>query len=261
MSQWIKGRVVGKTQWTATLFSLQFEAEGFSPFVAGQFIRVGLPSAEASPKPGEEIVGRPYSLVNAPQDAPLEIFCIEVAQGPLSPKLKALSVGDAIYAMPRANGFFSISEIPAAQVLWCFATGTGLGPFLSMLRTDAPWMQFKKIVLVHGARTVSELVYGDAIGQISNARADTFTCITLASRESAPQGVPHANAHLHGRITDALAAGTLECAANATLNTESHAMLCGNPQMVADMIAMMGARGMRKHRRREPGHFTTEAYW
>jgi ferredoxin/flavodoxin---NADP+ reductase len=253
-SKWISGTVVGRTQWTPTLFSLKFEAPGLAAFTAGQFARIGL-------KIGEETVGRPFSLVNAPDQSPNEIYCVEVEGGVLSPKLNALREGDTLYVMPSANGFFSLSEIPSAQTLWCFATGTGLGPFLSMLRTPQARQQFQKIVLVHGARNAEELTYRDEIIAIAKAHGNAFQCVTLVSRETLGSPPHHAQHVLNGRITDYLTDGTLERITQCKLDATSQSMLCGNPNMVAEAIALLEARGLKKHRKREPGHYTTEAYW
>jgi ferredoxin/flavodoxin---NADP+ reductase len=252
--KWLEAKVVNVRRWTPTLFSLQFDAPDFAPFAAGQFARVGLQIAD-------EIVGRPYSLVNPPHASPHEIYCIEVEGGPLSPKLNALERGDTFYVMPRANGFFSLSEVPAAQTLWCVATGTGIGPFLSMLRTPSAWTQFQNVVLLHGVRTGAELTYRDEICAIRDAQPYAFQMLSFVSREPLLAHPGHADAHVSGRISSALASGELERVADITLDADSHIMLCGNPQMVADMISLMEARGLRKHRKREPGHYTTEAYW
>ncbi len=250
-SNWISGRVTAMRRWTPTLFSVQFSAPGFAPFAAGQFVKVGL-SVDG------EIVGRPYSLVNSPDAPLLEIVVTEVAGGPLSPRLNQLSVGDEILVMPRANGFFSLTEVPSAQMLWCLATGTGLGPFLSMLRTPQPWTQFQRVALVHGVREGREHIYLDDIAAIASEHPDAFTFVPLVSRGA---NEVRAGNHLSGRMTDRLDDGALEFAAGGKLDADSHVMLCGNPQMLADMISRMEARGMKKHRRKEPGHYTTEAYW
>jgi ferredoxin--NADP+ reductase len=253
-SKWLRATINDVRRWTPTLFSLRFEATGFAPFVAGQFARVGLPI-------GDEIVGRPYSLVNPPGQSPNEIYAIEVENGPLSPKLNALRAGDTLYVMPNANGFFSLSEVPRAQTLWCVATGTGIGPFLSMLRTQQVWTQFQNVVLLHGVRTVEELTYRDEICAIRQAQPHAFQMVSFVTRDATSAHPGHVDAHMRGRISTALASGELERVADLALDRDSHAMLCGNPQMVADMIALLEARGLKRHRKRDPGHFTTEAYW
>ena len=251
MSKWVQGKVTGIVRWTDRLHSLQVEAPEVT-FVAGQFGRLGLP---APPGSKEAMLGRPYSFVNAPGSAPHEFYFVTVPEGPLSPRLAALAPGDAAWLLRTANGFFSVGEVPAAAALWCLATGTGLGPFLSILRTPDPWARFDRIVLVHAVRQANELSYRDVIDGVAAAHPGAFTYIPVVSREN------HAGA-LGGRIPDAIRDGRLESRAGVPLTPEnSHAMLCGNPAMVDDTQRVLAARGMRRHRRREPGHVTVETYW
>ena len=251
MAAWVEGRVAGKRQWTRSLLSLQVAAPDVK-FVAGQFARLALP---APPGHVETMIGRPYSFVNPPHEAPHEFYFIVVAQGPLSPRLAALSPGDAVWLAPRANGFFSVTEVPSSDVLWCLSTGTGIGPFLSMLRTEDPWTSFQRVVLVHAVRFAEELTYRDVIADIGRTRAGAFTYVPMVSREAHP-------AALAGRIPAAIENGRLEARAGIAMSPQnSQAMLCGNPAMVEDTQKLLAARGMRRHRRKEPGHVTVETYW
>ena len=251
MASWVEGRVAGKRHWTRSLVSLQVAAPEVK-FVAGQFARLALPAPAGHLEP---MIGRPYSFVNPPHEAPHEFYFIVVEQGPLSPRLAGLEAGDPVWLAPRANGFFSVPEVPPAEVLWCLSTGTGLGPFLSMLRTEDTWSAFQRVVLVHAVRHAEELTYRDAIAGVSKARAGAFTYIPMVSREPHPEAVA-------GRIPAAIEDGRLEARAGIALTpSNSHAMLCGNPAMVEDTQKVLAARGMRRHRRREPGHVTLETYW
>src|SRR5437764_6154292 len=155
MSQWIEGKVCGKRVWTLGLVSLQVEAPGFE-FVAGQFARLALP---APPDAREPMLRRPYSFVNPPQQPPHEFYFNVLPEGPLSPRLAALEPGDPLWLLSRANGFFSVPELPQADMLWCLSTGTGLGPFLSILRTEEAWLKSARVVLVHAVRYAQELSY------------------------------------------------------------------------------------------------------
>jgi len=251
MAAWVEGRVAGKRQWTQSLVSLQVNAPDVT-FVAGQFARLALP---APPGSVETMIGRPYSFVNPPHQAPHEFYFIIVAEGPLSPRLAALAPGDQVWLAPRANGFFSVSEVPATDVLWCLCTGTGVGPFLSMLRTEEPWTRFEHVVLVHAVRHAEELTYHDEIAAIARAHAGAFHFVPMVSRE------PHPDA-LAGRIPQAIEDGRLEARVGIALSpSNSHAMLCGNPAMVEDTQKVLAARGLRRHRRKEPGHVSVETYW
>ena len=251
MSKWIEGRIVANRQWTDRLVSLRIAAPELT-FVAGQFARLALP---AQPGSKEAMLGRPYSFVNPPQLAPHEFYFNVLPDGPLSPRLARLQNGEPVWLLDRANGFFTVAELPSAEVLWCLATGTGLGPYMSMLRTEEPWQKFERIVLVHAVRYASDLSYAEVIAAIGESYPGRFTFVPFVSREARSGALP-------GRIPEAIIDGRLEAWSGVPLTAaNSHAMLCGNPEMVRDTQAVLEGRGLRRHRRREPGHFTLETYW
>jgi ferredoxin--NADP+ reductase len=239
--KWLTARVIENRHWTEALFSLRVEAPPLA-FEAGQFVRIALDI-------DGQRVARPFSFVNAPADPTLEFYGIVVPEGPLSPRLARLGVGDALYVAPNPAGFLVLSELPEAESLWLISTGTGIAPFLSMLRTDAPWKRYRNVVLVHAVRHARELVYREMIGRLRNLKYVTFV-----SREASAGS-------LAGRIPAALADGRLEAAAGLPLAETSQVMLCGNPDMLKDTTAALIARGLRKHRRRSPGHITVESFW
>lgn len=247
MAQWISGRVVDCHHWNERLHSLRVEAD-IAPFEAGQFTKLGL-EIDGS------IVGRPYSLVNAPQERPLDFYFIVVPGGPLSPHLAALQPGAAILVAAQANGFMTLKEVPASPHLWLISTGTGVGPFLSILKTETPWQRYQRVVLVHAVRTVDELNYADTIRQVATAYPRQFTYIPFVSREACAYALP-------GRIPQAIENGSLEQKAGIAFSADaSQVMLCGNPDMVEDTRNMLITRGLRKHSRREPGQISMERYW
>jgi ferredoxin--NADP+ reductase len=240
--KWLQATVTQNRRWTEALFSLRVEAPRLA-FEAGQFVRIALDI-------GAERVARPFSFVNPPADPALEFYGIVVPEGPLSPRLAGLAPGDSLYVAPNPAGFLVLSELPPAESLWLISTGTGIAPFLSILRTEAPWMRYRNVVLVHAVRHARELVYRELIGQLKN-----LNYITFVSRESAPGS-------LAGRIPAAVSDGRLEAAAGLRLAPEgSQVMLCGNPDMLRDTTAALVARGLRKHRRRNPGQISVESFW
>jgi ferredoxin--NADP+ reductase len=241
MSKWLEGRVIENKHWTDALFSLRVEAPRIS-FEAGQFVRIAL----------EENLARPFSFVNPPEDPLLEFYGIVVPEGPLSPRLARLRAGERLLVATNPAGFLVLSELPDAETLWLVSTGTGIAPFLSILRTTAPWRRFGSVVLVHAVRHARELVYQDLIRDISKDRG--LRTVTFVSREAAAGS-------LAGRIPAAMRDGRLEAAAGLELNQKSHVMLCGNPDMLKDAAAALVERGLRKHRRRTPGHITVESFW
>jgi ferredoxin--NADP+ reductase len=243
--RWIEARVIENRQWSDALFSLRVEGARLG-FEAGQFVRIALDVE------GERIA-RPFSFVNPPQDPVLEFYGIVVPQGPLSPRLAALKKGDALYVAPNPAGFLVLSEIPDTETLWLVSTGTGIAPFLSILRTEAPWRRFRSVALVHAVRHADELVYGEVVSELQKRRGLKY--VSFVSRETAPGS-------LEGRIPVAIRDGRLEAAAGLALSpTTSHVLLCGNPDMLKDATAVLAERGLRKHRRRAPGHITVESFW
>ena len=239
---WLEAKVIENRHWTEALFSLRVEGPRLA-FEAGQFVRIALDI-------DGERTARPFSFVNPPSDPRLEFYGIVLPEGPLSPRLARLAPGDSLFVAPNPAGFLVLSELPDRDSLWLISTGTGIAPFLSILRTEAPWKRFRNVVLVHAVRHAAELVYRETIGQMKNLRYVPFV-----SRESAPGA-------LAGRIPAAVTDGRLEAAAGLRLAPEtSQIMLCGNPDMLKDTTAALIARGLRKHRRRNPGHISVESFW
>ena len=241
MATWLEARVLENRHWTDALFSLRVEGPRLS-FQAGQFVRIAL----------EETLARAFSFVNPPGDPVLEFYGIVVPEGPLSPRLAQLRAGDRLLVASNPAGFLVLSEVPDADTLWLVSTGTGIAPFLSILRTDAPWRRFRNVVLVHAVRHARELVYAELIRKLGHAHGLRY--VTFVSREAAPGS-------LTGRIPAALRDGRMEQAAGAALDGNSHVMLCGNPAMLKEAQAVLVERGLRKHRRRNPGHITVESFW
>jgi len=250
MSGWLQGRVLENRAWTQTLFSLRVAAPALS-FEAGQFVRIALDLEEGN---AGSRVARPFSFVNAPADPVLEFYGVIVPGGPLSPALARLKAGDALFVADNPSGFLVLSEVPPAEDLWLVATGTGIAPFLSILRSAAPWERYRRVILVHGVRHAQELVYREMIEDLQRTRPGVFSYVRFVSRESAPGA-------LGGRIPAAIRDGRLEAAAAAIAPERSQFMLCGNPDMLKDATAALVERGLRKNRRRTPGQITVESFW
>ena len=247
MSKWVEGTVVAQKHWTGFLYSLQVKAE-LAPFQAGQFTKLALAV-------DGEMVGRPYSFVNAPLARPHEFHYVVLPDHPLTPRLCKLEAGDSVYLAPQASGFLTLAEVPEGDALWLLATGTALGPFLSILGTEAPWRRFRRVVLVHAVRRAEELCYREWIQSLLARHPGKFVFVPVLSRE-------HSDFALAGRIPKAIADGRLEARAGIKLRAQaSRVMVCGSPEMVADTTQALEQRGLKKHRRREPGQISVENYW
>ncbi len=247
MADWVPGTVIDTRQWNETHFSVRIDAP-VEDFQAGQFLKVGLDV-------GDERVGRAYSYVNAPHERPLEIFFNTVPEGPLSNRLASLRSGDSIWVTPKANGMLTLREVRQdARELWLLATGTAIGPFLSILRTHAPWERFDRVVLAYGVRRARDLAYQDLVAELCELHPERLAYVPLVTRE-------RVDGALARRIPAALEDGSLERRARLRLDpARAHVMLCGNSGMIKDASAVLEARGLTRHRRNEPGHYSLEKY-
>ncbi|MES1186795.1 MAG: ferredoxin--NADP reductase [Myxococcales bacterium] len=218
-----------------------------APFRPGQFMNLGLQL------PGG-FVSRSYSLASAPGQ-PLEVLLARVGEGALTPALFELREGSPLVLDPKPQGFFTFDYVPPHRDLWLVATGTGLGPFLSMLRSGQAFERAERVILLHGTRSALELAHRQELEALAGERGAAFNYVPVLSRQ------PEAGA-LSGRVTQVLQSGELERRAGAQISPETaHFMLCGNPAMIDDVITLLGERGLKRHRQRTPGHITTEKYW
>jgi ferredoxin--NADP+ reductase len=239
---WTTATIAHRTDWSAGLVTLRIGCE-LPDFEAGQYVNLGLFVDGKRLK-------RSYSLASAP-GAPPEVFMRLVEDGELTPRLFALRPGEEVLVERKPRGLFTLRHVPDAEVLWLFATGTGLGPFVGMLRTEEAWRRFGRVVLVHGVRNRDDLAYREEL-----ARFDRLTWIPVISRE------PDATGVLHGRIPAALTDGRLEAQAGRTIDPgDTQVMLCGSPAMLDDVEHALEGRGLVKSRPKRPGQIHVERYW
>ena len=247
MAGWIEATISERREWTSGLITLQLSPR-LERFVSGQFVNLGLHVAG-------EWVRRSYSLASAPDALP-EFYLTRVQSGALTPALFELSVGAHVMMEPKASGFFTLDYVPPAKEAWLIATGTGLGPFISMLRSGQLWPRFERVVLVHGVREVDQLGYREELAELARTRGGQFRIVNVISRQ------PVSDEYLRGRIPALITSGQLQERAGLIFDAgQSHVLLCGNPEMIRDTTEALKAFGLRKHRQRAPGHITTEKYW
>lgn len=245
-------------RWTDSLLTFTTTKPPGYRFVAGQFARLGLVAQDS-------LVWRAYSMTSAPGQDNLEFYSIIVPGGLFTTVLNDLKPGDRIWLEKQSFGFMTVDRFTGGDDLWMFATGTGIGPFISIMRDNAVWRRFRNLILVHGVRHTSEFAYRDdlrslrecaGMGSPSDARLHV---IGVTSRDTPASG---GSAELHGRITTLLEDGILERQTGIQLSPDaSRVMMCGNPAMIDDMRALLHRRNMRPVRRATLGHFLTENYW
>jgi ferredoxin--NADP+ reductase len=248
MAQWLDAKVTKRIDWNDHLFSLRFQCADFPDYTPGQFTKVGIEQDSG-------VVSRPYSLVSHPQDKELEIMAVPVEDGVLSPKLHELQENDDLKVMAPATGFLVLNEVLDSDNIWLIGTGTGIGPFLSILADSEIWLRYKNVILVYAARHQNDLAYSDFIQQCQSQYASQFSYVPIVSRDKA-------DGMLHGRIPALLQSGQIIQQAAQPLDAEqSQVMLCGNPQMIEDAMDVLKSMGLKKHLRRSPGQISQERYW
>lgn len=251
MSAFNEERVLSVHHWTDTLFSFTTTRNPSFRYRNGEFTMIGL---QVDGKP----LVRAYSVVSPNYSDTLEFFSIKVPNGPLTSRLKDLNVGDPILVSRKATGTLVIDNLLAGRHLYLLGTGTGLAPFMSIVRDPETYDRFEKVILVHGCRQVAELAYGETITQelpddelIGDLVRDQLVYYPTVTRE------PFRN---RGRITDLLSSGKLGADTGLPpLSLEDdRVMLCGSPEMIAETRTMLVERGFREGNTGEPGHFVIE---
>src|SRR5215213_5216222 len=230
MSNFFEERVLSVHHWTDSLFSFTTTRDPGFRFENGQFTMIGVP-----------IDGRPllraYSLVSANHEDTLEFFSIKVQDGPLTSRLQHLKEGDPIIVGRKATGTLLLDNLAPGRHLYLLGTGTGLAPFLSIVKDPETYERFEKIVLIHGVRQVAELAYGERITRdlpdhefLGESVRDKLVYYPTVTRE------PFRNT---GRITDLIASERLfEDLDLPPLDMEDdRVMLCGSPDMLRDCRA------------------------
>jgi ferredoxin/flavodoxin---NADP+ reductase len=244
--QWVTATVERKVVWAPGLFTLTIAAPDVAAFEPGQFLQLGLML-------DDKRVNRPYSVAS-PHGKSLDFFIVLVENGQLTPHLWKLNPGDKVDVSEKAAGSFTLSHCPDARTLWLLATGTGIAPYIAMLRTMEPWRRYDRIVFVHGVRQKADLAYQAELAEHRDKYGQRFTSIAVVSREEAPGTLP-------GRITTCISNGSLESMAGLPLSTDSCVMMCGNPDMLNETEKLLEGRGLKRHRSKSPGNIVIERYW
>ncbi|MBN2328888.1 MAG: ferredoxin--NADP reductase [Candidatus Omnitrophica bacterium] len=206
----------------------------------------------------ERLIRRAYSIASSSLEREfIEFYITLVRSGELTPRLFNLTIGDRLYLGPRATGLFTLNQVPSHKHILLVSTGTGLAPYISMVRSQLDCNQGRHFVVLNGARYSWDLGYRDELNFLSRL-CRNFSYFPIISR---PDRDPTWNG-LEGRVQTLLASGVVEEKTGLSLTPENFdVFLCGNPAMIEDVIQMVEARGFVKDERKNPGTIHVEEYW
>lgn len=231
-------RVVSVRHWTDSYFSFRTTRDPGLRFENGQFLMIGL-------EVGGKLLRRAYSLASANWEEELEFFSIKVQDGALTSRLQHLQVGDYLHVGRKPVGTLLLSDLKPGKTLWLLGTGTGLAPFMSLIKDPDSYARFERVVLVHGVRGAEDLAYRNDIEQLLREHEflgemirKQLVYVPIISRESAPR---------QGRITDWLADGRLSQSLGLppiSPDTDRF-MLCGSPAMLSGLRQLLDQRGFQ----------------
>jgi ferredoxin--NADP+ reductase len=251
MSAFLEEEVLTVHHWTDRLFSFTTTRDQALRFSNGHFTMIGL---RVNDKP----LLRAYSIVSPNYEEHLEFLSIKVPDGPLTSRLQHIQVGDKIVVGRKPTGTLLIDYLLPGKNLYLLSTGTGMAPFLSIIRDPDTYERFEKVILVHGVREVKELAYHDYITQelpkhefLGEMVSQQLLYYPTVTRE------PFKN---QGRLTDAIENDKLFSDLGLpTLDpTRDRVMICGSPQMLKDLKRMLEERQFKEGNTSTPGDFVIE---
>jgi len=245
-------RVIEIKHYTDKLFSFRTTRAPSFRFQSGQFAMIGL-ETEARP------LLRAYSMTSAVYDDHLEFFSIKVPNGPLTSRLQHIKVGDEIIVNGKPTGTLLISNLRPGKRLWLFATGTGFAPFASILRDPETYENFNNIIAVEGCRLAAELEF--ATNTITDVRQHEYLGEVAADKLNYYATVTREPFHHQGRIPDLINSGKIfaDLDLEGPLDpAQDRVMMCGNPQMLADVKKLLAAASFEEGSSGKPGEFVIE---
>ena len=252
MSAFLEEKVLSVHHWTDRLFSFTTTRDQALRFSNGHFTMIGLRGDNGKP------LLRAYSIASANYEEHLEFLSIKVQDGPLTSKLQHIQVGDTIVVGRKPTGTLLIDYLTPAKRLYLIGTGTGLAPFMSIIRDPETYERFEQVILLHGVREVKELAYRDYITQ--ELPQNEFLGEMVSNQLLYYPTVTREDFEHKGRVTDLLENGTISAdlgipALNAA---EDRVMICGSPEMLRDLKALCEKLGFVEGNTSTPGQFVIE---
>ena len=251
MSAFNEERVLSVHHWTDKLFTFTTTRDESMRFSNGHFTMIGL---RVNDKP----LLRAYSIVSANYEDHLEFLSIKVPDGPLTSRLQHIKVGDSVIVGRKPTGTLLIDYLLPGKRLYLLSTGTGLAPFMSIIRDPATYEAFEQVVLVHGVRQADELAYHDLVtdhlpkheilGEMIEKQLLYYPTVTREEFRNM------------GRITELIESNKLtdDLGLPPINAAEDRVMLCGSPGLLVDLKHMLEAKGFKEGNTSTPGDFVIE---
>ena len=218
---------------------------GVSDFKAGQYVALGLHDKNTN-----KLIKRAYSIGSSPENKEyLEFYIAIVANGELTSNLGSLKEGDRVYTAPKITGHFTLDPIPEDSPVIMIATGTGLAPFISMLKTG-DLLKTRKITLVHGVRHITDLAYREELLMLQSMYIQNLKYFCVVSRDEETDNI------YKGYVQSLIERDILQLDP-----TKDHVLMCGNPRMIEDVEKLLTPKGFIVHSKKTPGNLHFEKYW
>jgi len=252
MSAFLEETVLSVHHWTDRLFSFKTTRDETLRFSNGHFTMIGLRLEGGKP------LLRAYSIVSANYEDHLEFLSIKVQDGPLTSRLQHIQVGDKIVVGKKPTGTLLIDYLLPGKNLYLFGTGTGVAPFLSIVRDPETYERFEKVILVHGVRKVAELAYQDYLSY--ELPAHEFLGEMVSAQMLYYPTVTREPFRTQGRIPELIESGKMQADLGLPKFDPAHdrAMLCGSPAMLRQLKELLEARGFMEGNTTKPGDFVVE---
>lgn len=250
------------------IFRIEPDGWDIREFVAGQYVVLGLPGsaprcAEADPEEEsaapEKLILRAYSIASSSVERQyVEFYIVLVESGALTPRLFALRPGDPVFLGKKITGTFTLDRVPDGQNLILIATGTGLAPYISMLRSHLLLTRPTQVAVLHGARHSWDLGYRHELALVEREHANFsyLASITRPGQEKTPW------TGTTGRIQEIWNQDPFRERWGFSPSAENtHILLCGNPAMIDVMMEILGEQGYVEHTKKQEGQIHLERYW
>jgi ferredoxin--NADP+ reductase len=251
MSAFNEETVLSVHHWTDRLFTFTTTRDPSLRFSNGHFTMIGL---RVNNKP----LLRAYSIVSANYEEHLEFLSIKVPEGPLTSRLQNIQVGDKIIVGRKPTGTLVIDYLLPGKRLYLLSTGTGLAPFMSIIRDPDTYEKFEQVILVHGVRQVDELAYHDVL--VEHLPNHEFLGDMISSKLRYYPTVTREQYKNMGRVTDLMNSGKLfsDLGVPALDPAVDRIMICGSPGMLRDLKIMLEGKGFNEGNTSTPGDFVIE---